>query len=104
MSLPEQRARDSLASQAERRRSAIRHADERLPGAVERLAQASRDPAITETESPPGLLRREAIYRRMLALADVCSASLSLVPSVSIVGDDAIQPSLLLGLPVVVAL
>ncbi len=47
--------------------------------------------------------RREALYRRALACADVISAVLALVLCVHVVGDDTLRPTSLLALPLIVA-
>lgn len=66
---------------------------------------APRDQA-TQEEIPEGRLRdatyrRDAIYRRTLALADVASAAIAVLLGVSILGDDALNPVALLALPLV---
>lgn len=79
----------------------------RLPGAarvgLERgpAAQFRRPVTEGEEQSPAGLLRREAIYRRLLAIADVIAAGLALIVSAGMLGDDSLRPEALLGLPVV---
>jgi exopolysaccharide biosynthesis polyprenyl glycosylphosphotransferase len=47
--------------------------------------------------------RREALYRRALACADVISAVLALVLCVHLFGDDTLRPTSLLALPLIVA-
>src|SRR5687767_5765788 len=48
------------------------------------------------------VLRREAFYRRLLAVADVLSAGLALMTSIAGVGDDQLPMATLLALPLVV--
>ena len=59
-----------------------------------------------QQEIPKGHLkattyRRDAIYRRALALADVASAAIAVLVGVPILGDDALNPLALLALPLV---
>jgi exopolysaccharide biosynthesis polyprenyl glycosylphosphotransferase len=67
----------------------------------------SRAPGHTaQQEIPKGHLRattyrRDAIYRRALALADVASAAIAVLVGVPILGDDALSPLALLALPLV---
>jgi exopolysaccharide biosynthesis polyprenyl glycosylphosphotransferase len=66
---------------------------------------AARDQAAQE-EIPEGQLReatyrRDAIYRRTLALADVASAGIAVLIGVPILGQDALDPVALLALPLV---
>jgi exopolysaccharide biosynthesis polyprenyl glycosylphosphotransferase len=48
------------------------------------------------------VLRREGIYRRALAAADVLSAALALLVSIVVIGDDRLELTTVLGLPIVV--
>jgi exopolysaccharide biosynthesis polyprenyl glycosylphosphotransferase len=48
------------------------------------------------------VLRREGVYRRLLACADVVSAGLALIASITVLGDDRLTLATLLGLPLVV--
>jgi hypothetical protein len=66
---------------------------------------AARDQAVQE-EIPEGQLReatyrRDAIYRRTLALADVVSAAIAVLIGVPILGQDALNAVALLALPLV---
>ena len=59
-----------------------------------------------QQEIPKGHLRattyrRDAIYRRALALADVASAAIAVLVGVPILGDDVLNPLALLALPLV---
>ena len=61
-----------------------------------------RNPALGEI--PEGRLqgaiyRRDAIYRRALAIADVASAAIAVLVGVPILGNDALNPAALLALP-----
>ena len=47
-------------------------------------------------------LRRNALYRRALAAADVGAATIALVLAVSLLGDDALRPAMFAALPLVV--
>ena len=62
------------------------------------------DPSLFEAKSPPGLVRREVIYRCGLALADLTAACLALAMSIAVIGDDAVGSSALLAVPMVVLL
>ena len=60
-----------------------------------------------QEEIPEGLLsaatyRRDATYRRTLALADVASAAIAVLIGVSLLGHDALNPVALLALPLVI--
>jgi exopolysaccharide biosynthesis polyprenyl glycosylphosphotransferase len=55
-----------------------------------------------EAKSPDSLLRRDALYRRLLAAADVLSAALALVACIVAAGDDQLKLTTLLALPLVV--
>ncbi len=60
----------------------------------------------TQDKIPEGRLRdatyrRDAIYRRSLALADVASAAIAVLIGVPILGNDALNPLALLALPLV---
>ena len=89
-----------------RRTCAIRRGRFRaFPHPQVRAAFAPRDPAHQE-EIPEGRLRdatyrRDAIYRRTLALADVASAAIAVLIGVPILGEDALNPVALLALPLV---
>ena len=69
-----------------------------------RFASASGQRA--QQEIPKGHLRattyrRDAIYRRALAFADIASAAIAVLVGVPILGDDALNPLALLALPLV---
>ncbi len=57
---------------------------------------------ITEGESRRDIARRDAMFRRSLALADFGAAALALVMCVSVAGDDRLRWAALLALPLVV--
>ena len=56
---------------------------------------------IPELAPVAAIQRRESVYRRLLALADVGSAALAVLITLSVLGDDQIQPILLLAIPLV---
>jgi exopolysaccharide biosynthesis polyprenyl glycosylphosphotransferase len=49
------------------------------------------------------VLRRDAVYRRLLAVADVASAGIALLLAIQGLGMDHMEPALLLALPLVIA-
>lgn len=55
-----------------------------------------------EGVSDPAIDRRDRLYRRLLALADVFAAGLALFVGVSVLGSDSLTPVALLALPVAV--
>jgi exopolysaccharide biosynthesis polyprenyl glycosylphosphotransferase len=57
---------------------------------------------ITERDPRAEVARREAIFRRSLAFADVVAAALALIVCVVLVGDDDLRPLALLSAPLVV--
>jgi exopolysaccharide biosynthesis polyprenyl glycosylphosphotransferase len=57
---------------------------------------------IAEGKSHPEVARRDAIYRRCLAVADVIAAAFALTSCVSILGDDGLRWMTALALPLVV--
>jgi exopolysaccharide biosynthesis polyprenyl glycosylphosphotransferase len=59
-------------------------------------------PNIGEREPPLGALRRDALYRRSLALSDAVSAMVALGLCVAVVGGDELRPASLLLVPLVV--
>ena len=71
-----------------------------------RFASTSAQGQRAQQEIPKGHLRattyrRDAIYRRALALADIASAAIAVLVGVPILGDDALNPLALLALPLV---
>lgn len=71
-----------------------------------RFASTSGQGQRAQQEIPKGRLRattyrRDAIYRRALALADIASAAIAVLVGVPILGDDALNPLALLALPLV---
>ena len=71
-----------------------------------RFASTSAQGQRAQQEIPKGNLRattyrRDAIYRRALALADIASAAIAVLVGVPILGDDALNPLALLALPLV---
>src|SRR3989440_8338744 len=56
----------------------------------------------TEAAAPAGVLQREGLYRRLLALADLVAASVALLVTFRLVGDHNVQPAMLVALPTVI--
>ena len=56
----------------------------------------------TEAAAPAGVLQREGLYRRLLALADLVAASVALLVTFRVVGDHNVQPAMLVALPTVI--
>ncbi len=69
------------------------------PGVLTTLAFRLRDEDAT---SQRAVLRRDSLFRRLLALADVASAGLALVISIAVLGDDQLKLTTLLALPIIV--
>ncbi len=68
-----------------------------------RSRQGLRVVGITEARSPGDLLRRDGLFRRALALADVTAAALALVLVIMVLGeDDTLRLASLAALPLVV--
>ena len=67
-----------------------------------RSARRAVEQPITEGAGRCLILRREAVFRRGLAIADVLAAGLALMVCVSLLGDDHLTPLALLALPLVV--
>src|SRR5215813_7791499 len=63
-------------------------------------APAPRDQS-PEGHLPAAAYRRDAIYRRALALADVAAAGIAVLVGVPILGQDSLNPAALLALPLV---
>ena len=57
---------------------------------------------ITEGASDHQIRRREALFRRSLAVADVLAAAVALYICVNVLGDDSLRPIALLALPLIV--
>lgn len=73
-----------------------------IRAAGDRIEETARGPTMPETQGTPAVLRREAVYRRGLALADMLSAALAVVGGVVLLGDDGLSPVTLAVLPVIV--
>jgi exopolysaccharide biosynthesis polyprenyl glycosylphosphotransferase len=76
---------------------------------IETPHAAAADPARAPLARPtgdtigrPGLATREAIYRRLLGLADMASAGFALLLVITILGDDQLRLASLLSLPLIV--
>ena len=65
-------------------------------------ARRAAERPIAEGKSHPEVARRDAIYRRCLAIADVIAAAVALVSCVSILGDDGFRWMTALALPLVI--
>jgi exopolysaccharide biosynthesis polyprenyl glycosylphosphotransferase len=75
------------AANALRRRQLGRsHPDRRRHDPIARAEQAVR-----EGKSPPAVIRRDTLYRRMLGVADVLSAGLAVILAVTVIGDDQLS-------------
>jgi exopolysaccharide biosynthesis polyprenyl glycosylphosphotransferase len=49
--------------------------------------------AVREGTSPPAVLHRDTLYRRMLAVADLLSAGVAVLLAIDVLGDDALSPA-----------
>jgi len=67
---------------------------------IDRLGLAGQ----VDAGAPPSLLWREALNRRMLAVADIASASLALVVVLNLLGQDRVAVAALAGMPLVLCL
>jgi exopolysaccharide biosynthesis polyprenyl glycosylphosphotransferase len=76
--------------------------DAQLPAADEAPRRALRFTPVSDTGGAPALQLREALYRRLLGLADIAAAAFALVLIVSVAGDDRLRWASLLALPVIV--
>jgi hypothetical protein len=59
---------------------------------------------IPEGISALTVLRRDALYRRTLAAADVFSAAFAMIFAIAIVGQDNVRPTVLLAIPAVIVI
>src|SRR5262249_50950836 len=57
---------------------------------------------IREGDQHEDVARRDAVFRRSLALADLVAAALALLVCVPLIGQEALEPAVLLALPLVV--
>jgi exopolysaccharide biosynthesis polyprenyl glycosylphosphotransferase len=73
----------------------------RAPILLRSLRRAVERP-ITEGASGDEIRRREAIFRRGLAIADVLAAGIALWACVNVFGHDALEPIALLALPLII--
>ena len=81
-------------------RRRMRGADVR--DAVRGSGAARRWAAAPESPSAPAILRREAVYRRGLVLADLVAAGCALCMGLIVLGDDRLSPAVLAAAPFVV--
>jgi exopolysaccharide biosynthesis polyprenyl glycosylphosphotransferase len=70
--------------------------------AVRGSGAARRWAAAPESPSAPAILRREAVYRRGLVLADLVAAGCALCMGLIVLGDDRLSPAALAAAPFVV--
>src|SRR4051794_3049026 len=70
------------------------------------LAPVLRPPSgwavIPEGADSPAVLRRDALHKRLLALADILAAAVAVSMGVAVIGHDRIEPLALVALPLVV--
>ena len=67
------------------------------------LALGGSDTRPAPVEPSAGaVLRREALYRRLLAAADLCAAAVAIAVSVAVIGGGRLEPVMLTALPLVV--
>jgi exopolysaccharide biosynthesis polyprenyl glycosylphosphotransferase len=85
-------------------REPARSVDGRARDAAEHDGLARPAAPISDAESPARLWRRESRLRRLLGAADVLAGGLALALGVTVLGDDALRPAALLGLPIIVLL
>ena len=76
----------AAANALKRRQLRPSHPTGRRSNHLARIEQAVR-----EGKSPPAVLRRDTLYRRVLAAADVISAGIAVVLAVTVFGDDALN-------------
>ena len=70
--------------------------------AVELVPPAIDASTIDEQAPMRAVLRRETVYRRALAIADVLSAAVAVLVALNILGDDRMKPIALLAVPLIV--
>lgn len=80
-------SRLAAATAFRRRHVGLTHPTRRRGDRAARTEQAMR-----EGKSPPAVLRRDTLYRRLLAAADVLSAGVAVVLAVAVFGDDVLKP------------
>jgi exopolysaccharide biosynthesis polyprenyl glycosylphosphotransferase len=76
-----------------------------IPGARLRLGrnpERARERPIEDHDGRAQVRRRDALFRRALAAADLLAAALALVVCVNVLGDDSLRPVTLLAVPLVV--
>jgi exopolysaccharide biosynthesis polyprenyl glycosylphosphotransferase len=65
-------------------------------------ANTSADAPIPEGRKDPATLRRDAVFRRSLAVADVISAAAAIALGVAVLGDESLSPALVAAPPLIV--
>jgi exopolysaccharide biosynthesis polyprenyl glycosylphosphotransferase len=83
-------------------RTATAESDTARAPVLRRSLRRAVEHPITEGASGAGIRRREAIFRRGLAVADVLAAGVALWACVNVFGHDTLDPIALLGLPLIV--
>ena len=72
--------------------NALRRGQLRLAHPTGRVSHLARiEQAVREGKSPPAVLRRDTLYRRMLGVADLLSAGLAVLLAVAVLGDDKLS-------------
>src|SRR5688572_24027763 len=75
---------------------------------VPQPARRGRDPladaghAVSDGARAPAVLRRDTLYRRALAAADVLSAGAAVALAIVVLGDDALSPAVVVPISLVV--
>jgi exopolysaccharide biosynthesis polyprenyl glycosylphosphotransferase len=77
-------------------------ADAQLPAAGGPVRRPAQTASALDGAGVPALERREALYRRLLSVADVLAASVGLLVVVTVAGADRLRPASLLCLPAIV--
>jgi exopolysaccharide biosynthesis polyprenyl glycosylphosphotransferase len=76
----------AAANALRRRQPGLTH-----PGRTRHDHVARAEQAVREGKSPPAVIRRDTLYRRVLGLADVLSAALAVILAVAVIGDDQLS-------------
>jgi exopolysaccharide biosynthesis polyprenyl glycosylphosphotransferase len=57
---------------------------------------------LPEGRANEGVLHRDALYRRVLAIADIAAAGVAVVLALVVLGDDRLQPAIVVAIPLIV--
>jgi exopolysaccharide biosynthesis polyprenyl glycosylphosphotransferase len=100
-------ASDGQERETHQRAATKRRAFRRVPFGVAFRSRAERvrqqaSTAIIEGPTPATRLWRTSLYRRSLAVADMTAAALAVVVTIPLLGEDVLEPTLLVVLPLVV--